>query len=180
MASGSELFVFAAILVLTASWSKLIAPEKKMKETNLGFFIHDILSGKERSAVTVAGVEESKSSVLKFGTVLVVDDPVTEGFDRSTSKEIGRAQGLYANSAIDGSSLYLAFSIVFTDHHKYNGSSLQLQGAETFALKQREVSIVGGTGLFRHATGYAVMETPFLDMANLHAVLKFNITLRHF
>ncbi|KAF8369366.1 hypothetical protein HHK36_032625 [Tetracentron sinense] len=79
--------------------------------------------------------------VLHFGTLVAVDDPVTEGPDLG-SKEIGRAQDL-------------------------------------FLMKEREFGIVSGTGFFRFVKGYAVMETEFMDSANLRAVLKLNVTVKH-
>ncbi|KAJ8633210.1 hypothetical protein MRB53_026546 [Persea americana] len=43
---------------------------------------------------------------------------------------------------------------VFTNE-KYNGSTIEIQGADRFFLKQREVSVVSGTGYFRFAQGFA-------------------------
>ena len=150
----------------------------KEKETKMVFYMQDWESGKNVTAVPVAGKNGTNSSVLNFATIVAVDDAITEGLDRR-SKQIGRAQGIYVNSALDASDLHLLFSIVFTNE-KYNGSTIEIQGADRFFLKQREVSVVSGTGCFRFAKGFAVLETVYLDLANLNAVIKFNVTIHHY
>lgn len=126
----------------------------------------------------MAGKRGPTSSILHFGTIVAVDDPVTEG-PSIESKEIGRAQGLYVNSQLDGKGLHMVFSVIFTDG-EFKGSSLEIQGADIFAMKEREFGIVSGTGFFRFVKGYGIMETEFMDIANLRAVLKLNVTDKHF
>ncbi|KAG9447591.1 hypothetical protein H6P81_013719 [Aristolochia fimbriata] len=171
-----------AILLLALFASSTEASSTKnwnlTKETNLVFYMQDYETGKYASAAHVAGVNGTNSNVLKFGTVVVFDDPLTEGVDR-LSKQLGRAQGIYVNCALDGSDFHLLFSAVFTNE-KYNGSTLEFQGADRFFLKQKEVSVVSGTGYFRFARGFAIMETAFLDLPNLNAAIKFTVTVQHY
>ncbi|XP_027121008.2 dirigent protein 1-like [Coffea arabica] len=150
----------------------------KPKETNLVFYIHDNFAGDDTSAMTVAGKDGPTTSILEFGTLAAVDDPVTEGPDPK-SKKIGRAQGLYINSQLDGKGLYLVFSVIFTDG-EYKGSTLEIQGADPFSIKEREFSIVSGTGFFRFVKGYGIMTTEFIDIPNLRAILKLDVTVRHY
>lgn len=110
--------------------------------------------------------------------MIAVDDPVTVG-PSIESQEIGRAQGMYINSEVEGKGLHLMFSVIFTDG-EYKGSSLEIQGADLFAMKEREFSIVSGTGFFRFVKGYGIMETHFMDLANLRAILKLNVTVKHY
>lgn len=126
----------------------------------------------------MAGRDGPKTSVLQFGTIIAVDDPVTEGPDPK-SKEIGRAQGLYINSQLDGKGLHLVFSVIFTEG-EYKGSSLEIQGADIFSMKEREFSVVSGTGFFRFVKGFGIMTTEFMDIPNLKAILKLDITVRHY
>ncbi|XP_077252028.1 dirigent protein 11-like [Tasmannia lanceolata] len=79
----------------------------------------------------------------------------------------------------DSTDFHLAFLVVFTNE-KYNGSTLEIQGSDRFMLKQREVSVVSGTGVFRFARGYAILETVKLDLGQLNAVIKFNVTVLHY
>ncbi|XXG40315.1 hypothetical protein AAC387_Pa01g1063 [Persea americana] len=119
-----------------------------MTETNMVFYLHDLFIGKNATAAPLAKRSE-EATVIDFGT-MVIDDAVTEG-SKKNSAQVGRAQGIYVNSTLDGSSTHLAFSIIFTNS-KYNGGTLETQGAQTYLLNQREVWIVSGTGTFRLAT----------------------------
>ncbi|RWR86319.1 dirigent protein 22 [Cinnamomum micranthum f. kanehirae] len=180
MASITLVKIAVLLVLITTTVDSFEARSMRMKEkkTKMVFYMQDWETGKNVTAVPVAGKNGTLSSILNFATVMVVDDAITEGQDRQ-SKQIGRAQGIYVNSALDASDLHLLFSIVFTNK-KYNGSTIEIQGADRFFLKQREVSVVSGTGYFRFAQGFAVLETVYLDLANLNAVIKFNVTIHHY
>ncbi|EXB71056.1 hypothetical protein L484_004191 [Morus notabilis] len=167
-------FLFAITLIYIA----YTIPNLQPKQTNLVFYVHDYFTGRDTSAATVAGKSGPTSSVLHFGTLVAVDDKVTVG-PGVESKEIGRAQGMYINSALDGKGLHMVFSVVFTGG-EFKGSSLEIQGADLFAKKEREFGVVSGTGYFRFVKGYGVMETEYMDLANLRAVIKHNITVKHY
>ncbi|KAI3522663.1 hypothetical protein L1887_00620 [Cichorium endivia] len=153
-------------------------PKNKYKQTNLVLYVHDNLTGDDKSAMTVAGKDGPTTSIMHFGTLLAHDDPVTVGPDPESEK-VGRAQGMYINSQLDGKALYLIFSVMFTEG-EYKGSTLEIQGADPFVLKEREFSVVSGTGYFRFVRGYGIMTTEFLDIPNLRAIIKLNITVRHY
>lgn len=80
---------------------------------------------------------------------------------------------------MDGKALYLAFSVIFSDG-EYAGSTLEIQGADKFSMPQREFGIVSGTGYFRFVKGYGILETHFLDVANLKAILKLTVRVKHY
>ncbi|KAK2997312.1 hypothetical protein RJ639_024776 [Escallonia herrerae] len=163
---------FIPLLALPLLYWAYAFHKRQPKQTNLVFYVHDYLSGQDASAITVAGKEGPSTSILQFGTLLAVDDPVTVGPDPS-SEQIGRAQGMYINSQLDGKGLHLVFSVIFTDG-EYKGSTLEIQGADIFAMKEREFSVVSGTGYFRFVKGYGIMTTEFMDIPNLRAILKLN------
>ncbi|KAK2990236.1 hypothetical protein RJ640_014688 [Escallonia rubra] len=169
---------FIPLLALPLLYWAYAFHKRQPKQTNLVFYVHDYLSGQDASAITVAGKEGPSTSILQFGTLLAVDDPVTVGPDPS-SKQIGRAQGMYINSQLDGKGLHLVFSVIFTDG-EYKGSTLEIQGADIFAMKEREFSVVSGTGYFRFVKGYGIMTTEFMDIPNLRAILKLNVTVKHY
>ncbi|XP_009589829.1 dirigent protein 1-like [Nicotiana tomentosiformis] len=169
---------FLPLLALPLLYWGFNLPKRQPKETKLVFYVHDYLSGHDTSAITVAGKDGPKTCVLHFGTMVAVDDRVTEGPDPK-SKEIGRAQGMYINSQLDGKGLHLMFSIIFTDG-EFKGSTLEIQGADLFAMKEREFSIVSGTGYFRFVKGYGIMTTQFIDIPNLRAILKLDVTVNHY
>ncbi|XP_030973832.1 dirigent protein 11-like [Quercus lobata] len=171
-------FLIFTITILYVTYTIPRLQLQQPKQTNLVFYVHDYLTGHDMSAITVAGKSGTSSSILHFGTILAVDDPVTEG-PSIESKEIGRAQGFYINSQLDGKGLHLVFSVIFTDGD-FKGSTLEIQGADIFTMKEREYGIVSGTGYFRFVKGYGVMETEFMDIANLRAILKHNVTVKHY
>ncbi|KAF7837716.1 dirigent protein 11-like [Senna tora] len=172
----SNFFFF--IITLTVLYAAYTFPKLHPKQTNLVFYVHDHFTGDGASAATVAGRSGPSSSILQFGTVATVDDPVTEG-PSIESRLIGRAQGVYINSQLDGKGLYMVFSVIFTDG-EYRGSSLEIQGSDIFTMKEREFGVVSGTGYFRFVKGYGVMETEFMDIANLRATLKLSVTVKHY
>ncbi|RWR96124.1 dirigent protein 11-like protein [Cinnamomum micranthum f. kanehirae] len=166
------------LLLLLFTLGTLQAQAMKPKETHMSFYMHDLVGGRVTTGLAVAGTNGSKSNVLSFGTVTVLDNKLTERF-HPRSSQVGRAQGIYVGSALNGQSLHFVFSIIFTNR-RYNGSTLEIQGADRLELSKREVSVVSGTGLFRFARGFAVIERAFFDPVTLNAVLKFDVTLRHY
>lgn len=163
---------FLLVLLLSAI---MVTSETLIKETHMTFYLQDWVTGKNATALPVAGRNKT-SKPTEFGTVVVIDDAVTAGPKRS-SPQVGRAQGTYVNSMLDGTDVHLIFSIIFTNA-KYNGSTLEIQGADRFSLNQREVSVVSGTGAFRFVRGYVVLSTVFFR--NLNAVVQCNVTIRHY
>ncbi|KAI3716725.1 hypothetical protein L1987_67801 [Smallanthus sonchifolius] len=115
-------------------------PKNKYKQTNPVLYVHDNLTGDDKSAMTVAGKDGPTTSIMHFGTLLVHDDPVIVG-PNPGSQEVGRAQGMYINGQLDGKALYMTFSVRFTNG-EYKGSTLEIQGSDPFVLKEREFSVV--------------------------------------
>ncbi|RDX69880.1 Dirigent protein 11, partial [Mucuna pruriens] len=171
MSNPLNLFFF--IFTFTILYVAYTFPRLQPNQTNLVFYVHDHFTGDHSTATTVAGNSGPASSILHFGTVAIVDDPVTEG-PSMDSTLIGRAQGMYVNSQLDGKALYMVFSVIFT-HGAFKGSSLEIQGSDIFTMKEREFGVVSGTGYFRFVKGYGIMETEFMDIANLKATLKLNL-----
>ncbi|KAL5541973.1 hypothetical protein UlMin_009683 [Ulmus minor] len=173
--SSNFIVLLFAIAVLYISYK---VPNLQPNQTNLVFYVHDYFTGEDASAITVGGKKGPISSILHFGTLVAVDDPVTIE-PTIESKMIGRAQGLYLNSAQDGKALYIVFSVIFTDG-EFKGSTLEIQGSDLFSMKEREFGIVSGTGFFRFVKGYGIMTTEFMDLANLRAIIKLNVTVKHY
>ncbi|XP_031473080.1 dirigent protein 1-like [Nymphaea colorata] len=148
------------------------------KTTTIHFFFHDIIVGEEPTAEKVAEVEMSKTSMTGFGMVALFDDPLTEGPD-ATSKLIGRAQGLYASASQNDLSLLMVLNYVFLEG-EYNGSSLSILGRNSIFSSTREMPVIGGTGMFRLARGYALAKTYSLDLLTGNAVVEYNVTVIHY
>lgn len=145
--------------------------------TNLQFYFHDTLSGKTPTAVRVAQASQTDKSPTLFGALLMADDPLTEGPDLS-SKLVGRAQGLYGSASQEGFGLIMALSYGFCDGI-YNGSSISVLGLNQALNPVRELPVVGGTGVFRMARGFAEARTHWFDPATGDAIVAYNVTVFH-
>jgi hypothetical protein len=160
------------------NWGKTFQKKNQEKETNLQFYFHDTLSGKNPSAVKIAEpVDKTKSYVTQFGNIWMADDPLTETYDPK-SKLVGRAQGIYASSCQQEVGLLMSISYSFVDG-PYNGSTFAIVGKNPALNPVREMPIVGGTGLFRMARGYAIAKTHWFDATTGDAIVGYNVTLIH-
>ena len=135
------------------------------KIRQLHFFFHDIVSGKNVTAVEVASAPTTNSYFTQFGLMRVMDDWLTE-WPEATSKMVGRAQGIYVSSCQQKVHLLMATTFVF-DNGEYNGSTLAMVGKNAVFDEVREMPIVGGSGLFRLARGYALARTHVRRMTNV-------------
>ncbi|KAK4281790.1 hypothetical protein QN277_013242 [Acacia crassicarpa] len=163
-------------------FSRTLSPStlglRKEKLTHLRFYFHDIVSGRKPSAVKVAEALMTNTSSTGFGLVYMADDPLTTGPKRR-SKLVGKAQGIYASASQDELGFLMVFNFVFTEG-KYNGSYLSLLGRNTAFSTVREMPIVGGSGLFRFAHGFAQAKTYTFDPKTGDAVVEYNVYVFHY
>ncbi|CAD6254525.1 unnamed protein product [Miscanthus lutarioriparius] len=145
--------------------------------THLHFYFHDTVSGKSPTAVRVVSPPASSPSPL-FGMVNVMDDPLTEGPDQGSAAVIGRAQGLYMGSDQAKLGFLQAMNLVFTAGD-YSGSTLALLGRNCPFDAVRELPVVGGTGAFRFARGYALLRTHWLDFSTGDATVEYDVYVMH-
>ncbi|KAK6919391.1 Dirigent protein [Dillenia turbinata] len=143
--------------------------------TNMVVYLQEKTSAPNATEVPVAGIAGNLWSFTSFGTIYVVDDSLTTTIDRN-STQVGRARGIYVASALDGSSIYLSVSVLFTNGF-FSGSTLELQGTSVLASQVGEVAVVSGTGKFRFAKGYTTYETVFVDTAAGFSTSRLNITI---
>ncbi|KAK6141172.1 hypothetical protein DH2020_025090 [Rehmannia glutinosa] len=124
------------------------------KETKMTLYFQDYSGGPNATVIEITGQPNGLLSFAKFGAIFCTDDPITEEFDES-SAQIARAQD-------------------------YKGSTLEVQGSSAQFERVREVAVVGGTGKFRLARGYATFETIHYDHALHYAVIQCNVTVLHY
>ena len=93
---------------------------------------------------------------LTFGTMTVIDDKLTEGHELGSGL-VGKAQGYYVASSEDGSSQTMAFTAMF-EGDGY-ASSLSFFGVYRTAFSESLLAIMGGTGKYINAKGYAMVKT---------------------
>ncbi|XP_074353049.1 dirigent protein 21-like [Apium graveolens] len=184
------IFILSLLLVTGESqdFTKTI-PRKtlgleKEKLSHLHFYFHDIVSGRNPTAVRVAsaamtdGLSMTNTSATFFGLVQVMDDPLTVGPELS-SKQVGRAQGIYSSASLNELGLLMVLNYVFTEG-KYNGSTLSILGRNAALSAVREMPVVGGSGLFRFARGYAQAKTFSFDVKTGDAVVEYNVYVFHY
>lgn len=93
---------------------------------------------------------------LMFGTLTVFDDELTEGHELG-SGPVGKAQGFYVASSEDGHSQTIALTAMFEGGGYVD--SLSLFGVHRTAVSESQLAIMGGTGKYVDARGYATVKT---------------------
>lgn len=93
---------------------------------------------------------------LMFGTMTVIDDELTEGHELGSGL-IGKAQGFYVVSSEDGNSQTMAFTTMFQSGNYVD--SLSFFGVHRTAVSESHLAIMGGTGKYVNAKGYANVKT---------------------
>ncbi|CAH8356753.1 unnamed protein product [Eruca vesicaria subsp. sativa] len=140
--------------------------------THLHFYFHDMY-GRNPTSVEVAEAAQTNISKTYFGSVFVMDCPLTT-HPNISSKRIGYAQGMTAYEL----GLLMILHFVFTEG-EYNGSTISILGRNLVFENVREMPIVGGSGVFRFARGYAEGKTFQLDVKTGNATLEYNVFVLH-
>jgi hypothetical protein len=151
---------------------------KKEKLSHLKFYWHDTLSGKNPTTVTIIPPSLKLNTTTYFGSVNMFDDPLTLG-PQLSSKLVGKAQGFYASASQDDFGFLMAMNLAFIEG-KYNGSSITILGRNSGINKVREMPVVGGSGLFRFARGYAQANTYKYDPKSGDAIVEYNVYVFHY
>ncbi|XP_024311050.1 dirigent protein 22-like [Brachypodium distachyon] len=192
MAAAAAAVLFAAVLLLLFSAAAALfaavllffisagpaTPAQVEKETHIKLYWQDILSGPSPTAVQVARAATTNTSKTFFGTVTVIDDPLTAGPGLNTSRIMGRAQGTYVSAGKDTQAFLMNMNFVFAAG-EHAGSSVAIMGRSEVAAAVRELAVVGGTGKFRWARGYALARTCSLDVVTGDATVEYNVFVRH-
>nr|GME04404.1 dirigent protein 22-like [Ipomoea batatas] len=149
---------------------------KKEKLSHFRFYWHDIVSGRNPSSVTV--VPPPRNSSTGFGVVNMIDNPLTLRPELS-SKMVGKAQGLYASAAQQEVGLLMVMNFAFVEG-KYNGSTFTVVGRNAVFHAVREMSVIGGSGLFRFARGYVQARTHSFDLESGDATVQYDAYVMHY
>ncbi|KAE9589275.1 hypothetical protein Lal_00000461 [Lupinus albus] len=123
---------------------------------------------------------------LMFGSVTVIDDQLTEGHELG-SAVIGRAQGFYLASSLDGTSQIIVLIVLLHgadgEHHQDHvvEDTMSLFGVHRTASHESEVVVIGGTGKYENARGYAALDTLLQEdkhtTEGVDTILHFNVFL---
>ncbi|KAE8724697.1 dirigent protein 23-like [Hibiscus syriacus] len=150
---------------------------KAEKVTDLHFFLHESLDGQNPTAVVIAQANiTTNNSTVPSRTLSAVDDPLRTGPEPS-SEVIGNAQGLAVIAGVNSTVAVTYFDFGFTGG-EFNGSSLSMFSRNQLTMTEREMSVVGGTGEFRMARGFAIINPYLINATNV--ILEFNVTVVHY
>uniref|UniRef100_M4FC78 Kinesin motor domain-containing protein n=1 Tax=Brassica campestris TaxID=3711 RepID=M4FC78_BRACM len=128
--------------------------------------------GHNPTSVKVAKAAQTNTSKTYFGSMFVMDCPLTT-LPNISSNIIGYAQGMTASASQTELGLLMILHFVFTER-EYNGSTISILGRNLVFENVREMPVVGGSGLFRFARGYAEGKTYSLDVKSGNATLEYN------
>lgn len=111
----------------------------------------------------------------------MIDDELTEAHELG-SGVVGRAQGFYLASSLDGTSQTVALTALLHGEHEHEiVDSVSLFGVHRTASLHSKIAVIGGTGKYENASGYATVET--LHQEDQHTtdgvdtVVKFSVYL---
>ncbi|KAL2337668.1 hypothetical protein Fmac_012114 [Flemingia macrophylla] len=156
---------------------KTLGLQRKHKLSHFRFYFHESFTPNNATTVTVVQPLPKYNGTTSFGSLGVTDNALTVRQDRN-SKVVGRIEGFVAATSQSEFNLLAVLNFAFTQG-KYNGSSIAVLGRNRLSLKVRELPIIGGTGLFRFATGYAETNTIFLD-PKTRSTIEYNIYVSHY
>ncbi|KAJ0972054.1 hypothetical protein J5N97_020013 [Dioscorea zingiberensis] len=157
---------------------KLMMNSMHKKLSHFRVYWHDVVSGPHPSSSVVAQSAATNTSRSAFGLVRVIDNALTRG-PAITSELVGRAQGFYASASLDYVGLLMAMNFAFTGG-KYNGSTLTILGRNEVFTEVREMPIIGGSGLFRWAQGYAQARTNMVNLTTGDAIVQYDLHVMHY
>ncbi|XP_073298447.1 dirigent protein 22-like [Primulina huaijiensis] len=159
-------------------WFKKLKKSTEPKFKIIEFYVQDIVSGEGQTVFPVAKSNISFTSPTNFGIVVVADDRFTVGADPK-SPTLGRGQGIAALSDLADRVLYLNVVFYFTEG-KYKGSSVVILGRDPMLVNSRELSIAGGSGVFRSARGVTEITncTPYSPTG--YTCFKYTLYFTHF
>ncbi|KAK6120793.1 hypothetical protein DH2020_045469 [Rehmannia glutinosa] len=152
-------------------FKKLVKAKEKVAK--LHFYLQDALGGSSATVWEVARSAITASSTVSFGQVRVLDDLITAEPDRNSEK-LGRAQGMITFSGLEESALTMSLNFYFTSG-EYRGSTLCVVGRNPISSKNRELPIVGGTGVFHITRVYSISNTYSYDAATNYGVLEYTV-----
>lgn len=182
--------IFSIIILLSAAvntaagkkdgYSTEVSPKTlklhKEKLTRIQLYWHDTVAGRKPSSVAVL---PSLKNGSMFGLVHMFDNPLSVGPNLTTSAVVGRSQGLYASTALDQVGLLMAMNFALTQG-KYKGSTITILGRNTILQTVRELSVIGGSGRFRFARGFALANTYYFNPATFDAIVHYDIHVLHY
>ncbi|CAM0912668.1 unnamed protein product [Alopecurus aequalis] len=151
----------------------------------MALYYHDILYNGVNNTKNATSAASTKPTALStthwkngtyFGTLVTFDDPMTAGKALPVAGEepVARAQGFYLYDKQESYNSWFGFSIVFNS--TAHTGTINLLGADLMDQKNRDLSIVGGTGDFFMTRGIATLQVDATE-GTTYFRLKMDIKL---
>ncbi|KAK4401420.1 Dirigent protein 17 [Sesamum angolense] len=157
------------------SWFQTIGCIGNERTAMIHLYIQDFIGGPNQTVYEVARASITSTSPTSFGLVEVFDDLMTAGPDLNSEK-VGRFQGFYAVSDLNTTAYTISINYYFTSGPgRMNGSTISVFGREPIYAQQRELAVIGGTGMFRFASGYNILSTFAFVVQNEYIILNSTI-----
>ncbi|PPR94636.1 hypothetical protein GOBAR_AA26030 [Gossypium barbadense] len=142
-----------------------------------------VINSDSNPFVTAGQLPPGSLQRLMFGTITVIDDQLTEAHELD-SAILGKAQGFYLASSLDGSSQTISLTVLLHggEHGHEIEDTISFFGVHRTVSPESQIAVIGGTGKYENARGYATVET-LLNQENQHitdgvdTILHFNVYL---
>lgn len=182
MSSTTTIFLVFLVSISLCQGEKLVVEEKdapklpKLKQTQLRFYIKEDFTGPDPTGVVIAQAASTNSSSTQFGLTYTFDNPLTLDLENTTDV-VGRSQGFFSLTSKETLSATVLMTLIFNEE-KFNGSSLVVAGRVDSADGLREIPVIGGSGVFKFATGYCDIKP--IDIGGGIEIPLYNIYVRHY
>ncbi|XP_073119803.1 dirigent protein 22-like [Henckelia pumila] len=151
------------------------------KFVTIEFYTQDVLAGNGETSYEIARSNIIWSPSTSFSELKMEDNLLTKGPDIN-SPAVGRRQGLIGFADLNQIAMYMSFNFIFNEGLEeglYNGSTISVMGRRPLSNSLQELSIVGGTGVFRLAQGIAVCNTYQSNTAG-DTIIKYTLYVKYF
>ncbi|XP_050901036.1 dirigent protein 22 [Lathyrus oleraceus] len=152
--------------------------KKKENFSHFRFYWQDIVGGNNATSIPIIPpLPKFNNDYSVFGLVRIFDNALTLG-PKLSSKLLGRAQGFLASTSQTELDFLIVMNFALFEG-KYNGSVITISGRDVAYNKTREMSIIGGSGVFRFAKGYAEANTISFDPITVNTIVEYNVFVSH-
>ncbi|GER41417.1 disease resistance-responsive (dirigent-likeprotein) family protein [Striga asiatica] len=161
----------------TSSWFHVTSRSGGEVSAKIHLYVQDVLAGENQTVYEVARASVTSTSPTSFGQVRALDDLLTALPDPG-SKKVGRIQGLITSADLAKTALAMNLNFYFTSG-EIAGSTICMVGRNQIDDPTRELAVVGGTGVFRFARGYAITKLYSYDVETNHGVIEYTLYVRY-